>query len=94
MNFMVVIYGMTLSLYSWRRKDPRTGRWRVLAWKMTEEDARKLSEREGTELERVPNSEEIRTPVSGYGAVFFPAQSTGAICQHFDDLGARPEDER
>jgi hypothetical protein len=41
----------------------------------------------------IPNSEETRTPQGGYGAVFFPAQSTEAIEQHFSDLGAKPEKE-
>jgi hypothetical protein len=59
---------------------------------MTDEDARRWADREGADIERVPNSEEARTAVSGYGAVFFPAQSTEAIRQHFDDLGAKPED--
>ena len=79
------------TLYSWRRKDPLTGCRRVLAWKMTEEDAHRWAAREGAEIENVPNSEEIRTPVSGYGAVFFPAQSTNAIEQHFTDLGREAE---
>jgi len=77
---------------SWRRRDPHTGRWRVLAWKMTEDDARRWAAKEHAEIEKIPNSEEIRTAVSGYGAVFFPAQSTEAISQHFDDLGAKRED--
>ena len=84
---------MPLTLCSWRRKDPRTGRWRVLAWKMTEDDARRWASRESAELEKIPNSEEARSAVSGYGAVFFPAQSTDAIEQHFTDLGAKREDD-
>jgi hypothetical protein len=60
---------------------------------MTDEDARRRAKREGAEIEKVPNSEEDRTTVSGYGAVFFSAQSTKAIEQHFDDLGARPEND-
>ena len=83
---------MPITLHSWRRKDPRTGRWRVLAWKMTEDDARQWASRGSAEIEKVPNSEEVRNAVSGYGAVFFPAQSTKAIEQHFDDLGANPND--
>jgi hypothetical protein len=85
---------MLITLHFWRRKDLHTGRWRVLAWKMTDDDARRWAAREGAEIEKVPNSEEARTAVSGYGAVFFPAQSTESIEHHFDDLGARPEDER
>jgi hypothetical protein len=57
---------------------------------MTSEDARRWAEREEAEIEKIPNSEEVRTPVSGYGAVFFPAQITEAIEQHFNDLGAAP----
>jgi hypothetical protein len=83
---------MAIPVYSWRRKDPSNGRWRLLAWKMTEKGAKRWAEHEGAELERVPNSEEIRTPVGGHGAVFFPAQSTEAICQHFTDLGVKPVD--
>ncbi len=63
----------------------------MLAWKMTEDDACQWAARASAELEKVPNSEEARTAVSGYGALFFPAQSTEAIEQHFDDLGARSE---
>lgn len=50
-----------ITLYSWRRKDPGTGRWRVLRWKMTDDDAREWAAKEGAELERAPNSEEVRT---------------------------------
>jgi hypothetical protein len=46
---------------------------------MTEEDATRWAKREGAEIEKVPNSDEVRTAVSGYGAVFSPAQSTDAI---------------
>lgn len=84
---------MQLTLNSWGRKDPRTGRWRVLRWKMTEDDARQWAARESAEIEKIPNSEEVRTAMSGYGAVFFPAQSNEAIEQHFTDLGAKPEDD-
>jgi hypothetical protein len=56
---------------------------------MSDEDARRWAKRESAELEKVPNSEEVRTPVNGHGAVFFPAQSTEAICQHIYDLGAK-----
>jgi len=52
-----------LTLHSWRRKDPRTGRWRVLRWKMTDNSARQWAEKEGAEIEKVPGSEEIRTDV-------------------------------
>jgi hypothetical protein len=61
---------------------------------MTDQDARRWSARESAEIEKVPNSEEARTAVSGYGAVFFLGQSTQAIVQHFDDLGAREVSEK
>lgn len=60
---------------------------------MTDEDARAWAAKEGAEIENMPNSEEFRTDVSGHGAVFFPAHSTGAIFQHLDDPGRRPEDD-
>jgi len=60
---------------------------------MTDDDAKRSALREQAAIEKVPNSEEVRTSVTGYGAVFFPAQSTNAIEQHFDDLGARPEED-
>ena len=85
---------VSITLYSWRRKDPRTGRWRKLAWKMSDEDAKRWAIREEAQIEKIPNSEEVRTAVSGYGAVFFPAQSTDAIEQHFTDLGAKREDDK
>jgi hypothetical protein len=40
---------------------------------MTDEDAARWAKREGAEIEQVPNSGEVRTAVTGYGAVFFPA---------------------
>lgn len=52
-------------VHSQRRKDPRLGRWRELRWKMTDESAREWAEREGAELEKVPNSVEVRTDVDG-----------------------------
>lgn len=74
---------MTVALYSWRRKDPRTGRWRVLGWKMTDNEAARWAERKGTEVEKALNSEETRAPVAGYGAVFIPARSSAMIAQDF-----------
>jgi hypothetical protein len=84
---------MSLEVHFWHRQDPRIGRRGVLAWKMVDDDARRWAEQEGAALEKVPGSEEIRTDVGGYGAVFFPARSTLAIEQHFDDLGAKPRDD-
>ena len=76
---------MSIAVYSWRRKDPRTGRWRVPAWKMTDDDALRWAAREGAELERVAGSEETRTDVGGYGVVFFPSQSTGTTNIDFEE---------
>ena len=80
---------MRITLYPWRRKGPLTGRWRVLRWKMTDEDAKQWAEKEGAELEKVPGSDKVRSDAWGQGAVFSSAQSTGAIEQHFADLGAK-----
>lgn len=60
---------------------------------MTEDAARQWTTKENAEVEKVPGSEEARTPVSGYGVVFFPAQSMAAIEQHFEDLGATSDGE-
>lgn len=68
---------MPITLYSWRRKHPHTDRWRVLRWKMTDEDARRWAETEGAEIEKVPGSEEVRTEVPGHGAMFFHATARG-----------------
>jgi len=54
-----------LVLYSWRILDPRTGRWRTLRWKMTDEEAQAWAQREGAKLERVERSAETRTDVDG-----------------------------
>ena len=56
---------MPLVVYSWRRKDPRTGRWRLLRWKMNDGDAQAWAKMEGAELERVEGSAEERTPTTG-----------------------------
>lgn len=56
---------MPITLYSWRRKDPRTGRWRELRWKMTDEDAQAWAAKEGAELEKVLNSAETRIDIDG-----------------------------
>ena len=86
---------MPLVLYSWRRKDPRTGRWRALRWKMTDADAAAWAKREGVEIEQIPGSREERTasgqftpPVPGCstGAMFITAQSVGAIEAYFDEI--------
>jgi hypothetical protein len=60
---------------------------------MTEDDVRQWAARENAEVERVPNSEETRTAATGYGGVFFPAQSMAAIEQHFEKLGATSDGE-
>lgn len=51
---------MTVTLYSWRRKDPRTGRWRALRWKMTEDDVRQWAAMEGAEIQKVSGTDETR----------------------------------
>lgn len=61
---------MSIMLHSWRRKDPHTGRWRVLRWKMTEEDAKRWASKEGAELEKVLGSDETRADVRGQGVAF------------------------
>jgi hypothetical protein len=60
-----VLARMSVTLYSWCRKDPRTGRWRVLRWKMDDEEAHAWAKAEGAELEKVPNSEELRVNLDG-----------------------------
>jgi len=54
-----------LVLYSWRILDKRNGRWRLLQWKMTEDDAEAWAKREGAEIERVEDSAETRSDVDG-----------------------------
>jgi hypothetical protein len=49
------------TFWEWQVKDP-SGRWRRLAWRMTEEVALEYAEREGKELRKVPGSAEIRQP--------------------------------
>ena len=91
---------MAITLYSWRRKDPRTGRWRKLTWKMTEEDARGWARKETVEIEQVEGSAQERQPIglmpsgtiplaSRKGATFFPAQSTDVIDEYFKQLDQR-----
>jgi hypothetical protein len=58
-----------------------------------EEDAKPWAEKEGAEIEKIPCSEEVRTGVRGKGAMLFHAYSTGAIEQHFTDLGAKLRDD-
>ena len=60
---------MPITLHSFRRKDPSTNRWRVLRWKMDNDQAKEWAAKEGAEIEKVPGSEEVRIPVSGHGAV-------------------------
>ena len=65
---------MPITLYSWRHKDPSTGRWRVLRWKMTEPDAAQHARVYGVEVEKVAGSAEVREPVTiGWGGFVPPA---------------------
>ena len=57
---------MVVILYSWRHKDPRTGRWRLLRFKLSDDQARDWTESEGVELEKVPNTEERREGSEGH----------------------------
>lgn len=91
-----------ITLHSWRRKDPKTRRWRVLGWKMTADQAKDWAAKEGVELEMVDGSAETREPIAtgwgssvgARGATFFHAHCTEAIVRHFDDFGAKgPDDE-
>ena len=59
---------MGLTLYLWRIKDKRTGRWRTLRWRMTEADALDWASEEGVEIEQFENSAEEREPIPmGWG---------------------------
>jgi hypothetical protein len=55
-------------LHSWRMKDPRSGRWRQLKFKLSDDDARKWIEKEGVELEKIASTEERRHGSEGYSA--------------------------
>ena len=57
---------MVTILHSWRMKDQRTGRWRLLRFKLSDDDARKWIEKESVELEKVPNTEERREGSEGH----------------------------
>jgi len=66
---------MTLTLYLWRIKDKRTGRWRTLRWRMTEADAQDWASKEGVEIQQVENSAEVREPITvGWGGFVTRAQ--------------------
>ena len=80
---------MSLTLLSWGQNDPRTGRWRKLGWKMTEGDAAEQNRVYGIELEKVPESEEVREDLRGGGVMFFDAHCTEAIQTHFGQMQAR-----
>lgn len=77
---------MSVTVYSWRIKDKRTERWRKLRWQMTEQDAAEWVTKEGVPIEKIEGSEVVRTDLSGRGATFIPAQSTGAIENYFNGL--------
>lgn len=50
---------METTVFQWQVRQP-TGRWRLLAWRMSEELAGAWAAREGRALRKVPGSEEIR----------------------------------
>jgi hypothetical protein len=53
-------------LHSWRMKDQRTGRWRLLRFNLSDDQPREWTENEGVELEKVPNTEERREGGAGH----------------------------
>ena len=57
--------GGMVTVYRWRIKDKRTGRWRVLRWSMTEQNAIDWARKDGVEIKRVEGSREDRTDVDG-----------------------------
>ena len=59
---------MVVTLHSWRMKDPRTGRWRLLRFKLSDDQARDWTEKEGVELGKVPGTEERREGSEGHSA--------------------------
>jgi len=57
-------------LHSWRMKDQRTGRWRLLRFKLADQDAKAWADKEGVELQKVEGSAERRLGTkdeAGYG---------------------------
>ena len=57
---------MVVTLHSWRTKDQRTGRWRLLRFKLSEKDAKEWAEKEHIPLEMVPNTAERRVGSEGH----------------------------
>ena len=51
----------TVTLWQWQIRQP-SGRWRLLAWRMTDEDALAWASGEGKELRKVPGSERSYRP--------------------------------
>jgi len=45
-----------VTVHSWRMKDQRTGRWRALRFKLSNDQAREWTEKEGVELEKLASS--------------------------------------
>ncbi len=59
---------MSVTVYGWRIRDKRTGRWRKLRWKMAEKDAAQWAAKEGVEIEKIEGSAEVRHPYeAGWG---------------------------
>jgi hypothetical protein len=63
--YPLATHPVIFTFYSLRIKDPRTGRWRTLQFKLTEKDANAWAERECIELEMVPNTSEHREGRAG-----------------------------
>jgi hypothetical protein len=55
-----------ITLWQWQVKQDN-GRWRLLAWRMTEEDAAAWGRQTRRELRKVPGSAEVRQPESRTG---------------------------
>ncbi|HWI15357.1 MAG TPA: hypothetical protein VNT02_13930 [Burkholderiales bacterium] len=51
----------TVTLWQWQVKQT-TGRWRLLAWRMTEELAAAWMARQAKELRKVPGSAQVHQP--------------------------------
>jgi hypothetical protein len=51
----------TVTLWQWQVQQP-SGRWRLLAWRMTDEDAAAWGAQEGRTLRKVPGSAKTYRP--------------------------------
>ncbi len=55
---------LSITVYASRIKDQRTGRWRKLRWKMTEDHTREWSAKEGVAIEKLEAGAEVRQPIN------------------------------